>query len=128
MGRYNKVYESDTGTLIVKPHYNNYNDKLKEWEDEICIKKPSLYTSDFITINIDEAKELITILSEIVNVVENQPQVGDSVEIIDGKLKGFSGRIVDIDKVANERELVVLIDRDEGHDEFYAYIDIKDVI
>lgn len=126
MGRYDKVYE--IGTLTVKPNTGKYNDKLNEWEDEIYIDKSTTYAGNYISLNIDEAKELITALSEIIYVVESDPQRGDSVEIIDGKLKGFTGRICDIDEVANERQLVVLIDKAKNHDEFYAYIDIEDVI
>jgi len=97
--------------------------------NEIYINKSSssIY-GDSISLNIDEAKELITALSEIIYVVENVPQKGDSVEIIDGKLKGFTGRICDIDNVATEQQLIVRIDKDENHDGFYAYIDIEDVV
>lgn len=126
MGRYDKVYE--IGTLTVKPNTGKYNDKLSVWEDEIYIDKSTTYADNYISLNIDEAKELITALSEIIYVVENDPQKGDSVEIIDGKLKGFTGRICDIDNVATEQQLIVRIDKDENHDGFYAYIDIEDVV
>lgn len=93
----------------------------------IFIERNNTYSEDQITLAINEAKELIDVLQEIIALAENEPIVGDSVTILDGQFQGMTGRIVDIDTVAKERELAVKMDKTKYNEGFYAYIDMDNV-
>jgi transcription antitermination factor NusG len=120
------IAETKNYKIHICPNYNENTIGYKTDEiDVIMIEKVN--EEEFVTFSIDEAKEIIKALTEIIDAVENEPMVGDSVTILDGELKGMTGKIFDIDTVATERELVVLIDKTENHDKFYAYIDKDNV-
>lgn len=129
MSKLTKEYKISSGNgykLHIAPNYNEETIGYKsEEQDVIFIEK--INEEEFITFSISEAKEIIKALNEIIEIVENEPTVGDAVTILDGELKGMTGKIFDIDTVATERELVVLIDKTENHDKFYAYVDKDNV-
>jgi len=129
MNRLTKEYSIADGNgyrLHIAPSYNEKTIGYKSDEqDVIFIEKVNV--EEFITFSINEAREIINALAEIINVVEHEPMVGDIVTILDGELKGMIGKIFDIDSVATKRELVVVIDKTENHDQFYAYVDKDNV-
>jgi transcription antitermination factor NusG len=120
MSKLTKEYHISDG-LGYKLHISpNYGEKTTGYKtnmlDIIFIEKVN--EEEFITFSINEAKEIINALTEIINTAEHEPMVGDAVTILEGELKGMTGKIFDIDSVATERELVVLIDKTENHDKF----------
>jgi len=128
MSRLDQKYKIDgiDGGLNIEPNYPHGYKHICE-DGVIFIDRNGTYNDDQITLTISETKELIHVLQEIVDAVENEPVVGDIVTILDGELQGMTGKIFDIDTVARERELVVLIDKTENHDKFYAYVNKNNV-
>jgi transcription antitermination factor NusG len=129
MSKLHKEYDVADGNgyiLHIAPNYseNKLGYKANE-RDPIFVEKKN--EEEFLTFSVNEAKEIIKALTEIIDAVENEPMVGDIVTIIDGELKGMTGKIFDIDTVAREKELVVVIDKTENHDQFYAYVDKNNV-
>lgn len=128
MSSLTKEYRIDgfEGSLKISPNYlQGY--KYNCDDGVIFIERNNTHSEDQITLAIDEVKELISVLQEIIEIVENEPTVGDSVTILDGQFQGMTGRIVDIDNVAKGRELAVKMDKTKYNDSFYAYIDKKNV-
>jgi len=117
--------ESDYSVIKVEPNYTN-GYKVKE-EDVIMI---GLSDNDSLLsagITINQAKDLINYLSDVVEYIEYEPKKGDWVNIIGGKFKGFSGRIFDIDKVAITREAIIEIPKTLENDKFYIYVSLCDL-
>ena len=52
---------------------------------------------------------------------------GDLIRIVGGAFTGVEGEVYDIDTVARENELVVLVPKSKNNDELYLYIDISNV-
>lgn len=129
MNRLTKEYniaDRNCHSLHIAPTYNEKTIGYKSnAQDVIFMEKVN--EEEFITFSINEAKDIIKALTEIIDIVEHEPIVGDAVTILDGELKGMTGKIFDIDTVAREKELVVLIDKTENHDKFYAYVDKDNV-
>jgi len=129
MSRLTKEYRISGGNgykLHIAPNYNEKTIGYKTDEQDVIFME-KVNEEEFITFSINEAKDIIKALVEIIDTIENEPTVGDIVTILDGELKGMTGKIFDIDTVATERELVVLIDKTENHDKFYAYVDKDNV-
>lgn len=128
MSSLTKKYKIDgyEGGLKISPSYlQGY--KYNCDNGVMFIERNNTYSEDQITLAINEAKELIGVLQEIIETVENEPVVGDSVTILEGQFAGMTGRIVDIDNVAKERELAVKMDKTKYNESFYAYIDMDNV-
>ena len=103
MSSLTKKYKIDgyEGGLKISPSYlQGY--KYNCDNGVMFIERNNTYSEDQITLAINEAKELIGVLQEIIETVENEPVVGDSVTILEGQFAGMTGRIVDIDNVAKE--------------------------
>ena len=129
MSRLTKEYHIADGLgykLHISPNYGEKTTGYKTNQLDIIFME-KVNEEEFITFSINEAREIIKALTEIIDVVENEPMVGDIVTILDGELKGMTGKIFDIDTVATEKELVVIIDKTENHDKFYAYVDKNNV-
>lgn len=113
------------GLRICSTYPSGY--KYDMGEGSICIKRDE-YEKSNISLTINEAKELISVLNVIIDTTEHEPIIGDAVTILSGQFKGMTGRICDIDEVVKERELVVMMDKTDYNDEFYAYIDKNNVV
>lgn len=59
--------------------------------------------------------------------LEDKIRKGDLIRIIYGAFSGIEGKVYDIDTVARENELVVLVPKSKNNDELYLYIDISNV-
>ncbi len=117
--------EADYGVIKVEPNYTN-GYKVKE-KEVIMI---GLSDDDNLLnagITVDQAKELINYLSQVVEYIEYAPKKGDWANIIGGKFKGFSGKIFDIDEFANIREAIIEIPKTQENDKFYIYVSLCDL-
>jgi len=115
-------------SIHIFPNYDNDKLGYKSGSGDVIFLE-KINSDEDVSFSINQAKEIVNALVEIIDTVENyiEPIIGDSVTILDGQFQGMAGRIVDIDTVAKERELVVKIDKTEASDEFYAYIDMDNV-
>jgi transcription antitermination factor NusG len=131
MNKLHKEYNIVDGNgyvLHIAPNYSE--DKLGYKSinrDVIFIEKKN--EEEFITFSINEAKEIITALTEIMEIVENnnEPTIGDSITVLSGRFEGMTGRIIDIDEVETEKQLVVRMDETDESEDFIAYIDKDNV-
>jgi transcription antitermination factor NusG len=131
MSKLHKEYDVADGNgyiLHIAPNYseNKLGYKANE-RDPIFVEKKN--EEEFLTFSVNEAKEIINALTEIVDVIENAPEpvIGDTVTILSGRFAGMTGRIIDIDEVETEKELVVRIDETDESEDFIAYIDKTNV-
>ena len=117
--------EADYGVIKIEPNYDG-GYRVNN-EDVIMI---GLSDDDNLLnagITVDQAKELINYLSQVVEYIEYAPKKGDWVNIIGGKFNGFSGKIFDIDEVANIREAIIEIPKTLENDKFYIYVSLCDL-
>jgi transcription antitermination factor NusG len=124
-----QVYEIETansGEVIeIAPNYDDYR---KGESDRICF---SIMNGDdcnsSTSIDIEQAKDLINKLNEVITYIEYAPKVGDWVNVIGGKFNGFSGKIYDIDEVASKREATIEIPKTQENEKFYIFVNLNDV-
>jgi ribosomal protein S4E len=123
----NKIYKlkvNDCEYVEIEPNHDSYRcgDTDVIWlsvnnDEEECATG----------ISIEQAKELISYLNEVISYIEYSPKIGELINIIGGKFQGFSGKIFDIDKVASVREATIEIPKTNENDLFYAYVNLSDL-
>ena len=130
MSRLTKEYKIDGthGSIRIFPNYDNNKLGYKSSNDDVIFLE-KINSDEWVSFSINQAKEIVGALVEIIDTAESciEPIVGDSVTILDGQFQGMTGRIVDIDTVAKERELAVKMDKTKYNESFYAYIDMDNV-
>ena len=119
------IMEADYGVIKVEPNYDDWY-RVKN-EDVIMVGLSDDDNLLSVGITIDQAKELINYISEVIEYIEYVPKKGDWANIVGGKFNGFSGIIFDIDDVANVREAIIEIPKTLENDKFYIYVSLCDL-
>jgi transcription antitermination factor NusG len=120
-----KINVNEYDRITVEPNYDNgYRSKD---EDPIMIAIDNDDEEGCVGLSISQTKELIDYLKEVIEYIEYAPKKGDWANIVGGKFNGFSGKIFDIDEVANIREAIIEIPKTLKNDKFYIYVSLCDL-
>lgn len=120
-----KIDVNEYDRITIEPNYDNgYRSKN---EDPIMIAVENDDEEGCIGLSVNQAKELITYLTEVVSYIENATKIGEWANVINGKFNGFSGKIYDIDEVASKREVTIEIPKTQENEKFYIFVSLCDL-